>query len=562
MKAMRDELARSMEKLQLEGLERPYFIAYSVQDRTEVRASASFGAMLGSSERRSRYLSVELRVGDYALDNTNFLSLQFGRVGVVSMSAGAIALPLEDDYKELRRQIWLATDAAYKKALEDLSKKRAVLQTRIRLDDIADFSREESATIREDAASAQIDLAQAEALLRELSALFKGMPEVFASTLNISATTTRTRYVNSEGTSFTRTAPLVSFVALAATQAPDGMPLEDFIALYGRSMDQLPKGDELAGRIRELGMRLARLRAAPLLEQYNGPVLFAGEAAAELFAQIFAPNLLATRRPITDNPQFERLSSQLQNPFLDKLGARVLPDFISIIDNPTLDGHGKTQLVGGYRVDDDGVPARETKLVEKGVLKTLLATRNPVPGVTRSTGNRRGAGPAPSNLVMVSEMGLGDEEMKKELLKLVAQRGKEYGVIVRRIANPMFRLSRDRIAQSFFQPDREGGRAESVILAYKLFPDGREELVRNAELSGISAATFKEIVAASSNQTVYSVPFIALEAALPLGAGVRAAVPNIVSFVVPSLLFEDITLKKPSGEMPKPPVAKHPFFDR
>ncbi|MYJ25057.1 MAG: hypothetical protein F4080_05830, partial [Holophagales bacterium] len=46
MQALRDELARSTEQLELEGLERPYFLAYTVRETEQLNAAGSFGALL------------------------------------------------------------------------------------------------------------------------------------------------------------------------------------------------------------------------------------------------------------------------------------------------------------------------------------------------------------------------------------------------------------------------------------------------------------------------------------------------------------------------------------
>ena len=126
MKAMRDELDRSMKQLQLEQLEKPYFISYHVQDRTSLDTSATFGALLSGGLARARYLTVQVRVGSYQSDNSNFMTYPPAANGL----AENILLPVDDDYQELRRQIWLATDEAYKEALEMLSRKRGALENR------------------------------------------------------------------------------------------------------------------------------------------------------------------------------------------------------------------------------------------------------------------------------------------------------------------------------------------------------------------------------------------------------------------------------------------------
>jgi hypothetical protein len=218
-----------------------------------------------------------------------------------------------------------------------------------------------------------------------------------------------------------------------------------------------------------------------------------------------------------------------------------------------------------YRVDDEGVRARETRLVEHGILETLLSTRSPVPGVEHSTGNRRGPGILPSNLVVRAENGLTDQALREQLLKLVKQRGKEYGIVVRRLGNPALKASAQDTLAMFVQRGRGEESAEDPVVAYKVFLDGREELVRNVDMTGISVAAFKEIVAASNSQTVYSAPFAARTLGMfptfsffEIAQGEGGA--PVISIVVPSLLFDDLTLRKPAGEIPKPPVSPHPFF--
>jgi predicted Zn-dependent protease len=567
MKAMLDEMLRSMEALRLEELERPYFISYTVEESTTTRASASFGSLVSSRVDRQRWLTVEVRVGSYDLDNTNFLTLpDFGGGSMLRGFGGQTSLPLEDDYQEIRRQIWLATDGAYKDALENLSRKKAALQNKTRSEEIPDFSREEPATVTTETPPVEVDTSRAEALVRDLSRLFQEMENIFTSKVEVRAKTSRTRFLNSEGSTFTRVLHSAGLTATAATQAVDGLALSDFVSAYGRNMEDLPGREELLAAVREMGARLERLREAPLLELYNGPVLFEGQAAAELVSQVLAPGLLAVRKPVTGDPRMAGLLAMSQGQSLeDKIGARILPRFLGIEDDPTLEAHDVHPFVGGYTVDDQGVPAAPTNLVERGILKTLLSDRTPIQGIEKSTGNRRGGSVMPSNVVVSATDGMTSDELKEELLLLVQDREAEFGILVRRMGNPKIQGSSDPMAMFIsMSTGGDGSKAEGLIEAYKVYPDGREELLRNVEISGISAASFKDIVAASDAAEIYTSPFkggsvvpnfmFSLDSAAGLGP--------LVSWVVPSLLFEDLTLKKPAGEVPNPPVADHPFFDR
>lgn len=534
-RALKDEMNRSMKQLQLERLDKPYFIAYRVTEISGRAVTAHFGALVNSAESRARTLQVEVRVGDYKLDNTNFLS-----PSLRGFSAGA-ALPLEDDYKEIRRQVWLATDAAYKRALEDLARKRAALQNKTRTDDTPDFSQEPAASVDDEGVPAAVDPARMERLARRLSALYREMPDVHQGAVMVNVFNQRTWYHDSEGRLSKRFRPLAAFAANAVSQAPDGAPLARTISAHARSLDGLPAEEELVRRVREMGASVRDLRAAPTLESYNGPVLFEGDAAPEIFERVFVPNLLATRRPVAEGTR----SVGRESPFLDKLGARVLPEFLSAADRPALDGIAGQPLLGGMNVDDQGVPVQETALVEKGVLKTLLTTRTPVRRIERSNGHARGGGPAPTNLVVTAENGLRPAELRAKFLDMLKAQDKEFGVIVRSVGGAV----------------QAAGAAEpalSLVLAYKVFPDGREELVRGVEVSGLSASTFKEILAASQDPAVVTGAFRG--GVMPGGHGFPT--DRTVSFAVPALLFEDVTIKKISRELPKPPVAPHPYFDR
>jgi hypothetical protein len=526
MKAMRDELDRSMKQLQLEQLEKPYFISYRVQDRTSLDTAATFGALLSGSLARARYLTVQVRVGAYQSDNSNFMTYPPQANGLTEN----VLLPLDDDYQELRRQIWLATDTAYKAALEMLSRKRGALENRKARENLSDFSKEPPTTSLEPFSPIRMDLAQAEALVRNLSTLFRQSPEIYTSSVSLGISDTRSWYLNSEGSAVTEETSGASFVALAQTQALDGTMLPDMVMSSARSMEALPKESELASQIRVMADRLTRVRRAPMVDRYSGPVLFEGAAGAEVFSQVFAPKLLAMRTPASDNPQMEAYAAQNVSKFQDRLGSRVLPNFLSVVDDPTQASYQGTPLVGSHAVDDEGVQTRPTTLVEKGFLKTLLNTRDPVSGIPQSTGSFRTFAAQPSNVLITVTEGVSAQELKDQFLIMVKQRNKEFGVVVRKAGREI----------------------------YKVYPDGHEELMRVGQFDGLDDSAFKDLAAASRDLTVYSIPFAAYGGRLYSGQ----TMAPLVSFVAPSLLFEDLTLKPATGELPRLPLSKHPYFDK
>ncbi|MGD0221032.1 MAG: metallopeptidase TldD-related protein [Terriglobia bacterium] len=526
MKAMRDELDRSMKQLQLEQLEKPYFISYHVQDRTSLDTSATFGALLSGGLARARYLTVQVRVGNYQSDNSNFMTYPPAANGL----ATNVLLPLDDDYQELRRQIWLATDEAYKEALEMLSRKRGALENRKARENLPDFSKEEPATSLEAFSPIKMDLPQAEALVKNLSALFRQSPEIYTSSASLAVNDTRSWYLNSEGSAVTNETSGATFMAVAETQAVDGTMLPAWNMASARSMEALPKESELASRIRNLADVLTRDRRASVVDRYNGPVLFDGAAGAEVFSQAFVPKLLAMRTPASDNPQMEAYAGQGVSKLQDRLGSRVLPRFMSIVDDPTQASYQGTPLIGSHAADDEGVRARPTNLIDGGYLKTLLNSRDPVSGIPQSTGSFRTFGAQPSNVIVTVTEGMSEQELKDLLLSMVKQRNKEFGVIVRGVGREI----------------------------YKVYPDGHEELMRVGQFDGLDDAAFKDLAATSRDLTVYSLPYAAYGGRLYPGQ----ALAPLVSFVAPSLLFEDLAIKPLTGGLPRLPLSKHPYFDK
>lgn len=533
-RAMRDELQRSMKKLQLEQMQRPYFISYHVFEADDKDASGFLGSLINASESRSRILTVDVRVGDYSLDNSNFLSFSFGN-GVVF--TGYQELPLDDNYDELRRQLWLATDGAYKKALEDFSHKRAALENRHRTEDIPDFSKQPPTSTEDIQPRAEASIEDLRNMARRLSLLFREAPTLQTSRVNVDAKNVIERFVTSEGSFYTRRTGMVTLHATATTQAPDGMPLNSAFTFYRHSLHDLPEESQIATRIKGIIQNLNDLQAAPVSKEYNGPVLFEGQAAAEMVRR-FAGHLTAQPEMVSDNQQIMQQvmrGQQQESSLLNKRGARVLPEFLSLVDDPTANEHDGQLLWGSYKVDEEGTPAQQKVVVENGILKTLLTSRAPVRGILQSTGNLRGAGVAPSNLFLNASKSVSPDELKKQLLDMVKSRSLEYGILVRRLSN------------------------RDANLAYRIYPDGHEELIRYAIFASAGPASFKDIVAVSNTPTVHTEPFAPVQRGLMPSFANSFGVPTLVSYVAPSLLFEDLTVEQPTGDVPKPPLITNPL---
>jgi len=265
------------------------------------------------------------------------------------------------------------------------------------------------------------------------------------------------------------------------------------------------------------------------------------DAVAQLVRWNLIPSLIAMKNTISGMPGARPNPNQAENPFLDKIGARVLPDFLSLSDNPTIEQYEKWHLAGFSKMDEDGMLSRKLKLIENGTLKALLASRDPVRGVDHSTGSRHAGQAAPSNLIMTVSNGLSAADLRAKFMEMLKQRNRPFGIVVRRMS-----------------PNNTGS---SVLLASKVFPDGHEELVRGMQFVGFNATSFKDVVAASSDLN-----FLTLRYLPPPGQfGMRnEGEDNLtpVSMLIPSLLFEDVTMRRNRAATPNPPVSGPPFFDK
>ncbi|UCC41408.1 MAG: hypothetical protein JSV96_08315 [Candidatus Aminicenantes bacterium] len=568
LKALKDEMVRSIEELRLKDLEKPYFIEYGVDEVETFFIKAVFGAVVRSDHGRNRVLRVDLRVGSYDLDSSDFMSRSSP---YAMMGGGPRSLVLENDYTALRHDVWLATDDAYKQALEQLSAKRSFIQTKVQTEKIPDFSREEAIETVAPRRAEIFDQNEWEEKLRRLSKIFRKFPAIYDSGIGLTVSFAHKYYLNSEGSVSRQPVSLVSFHAHAATQASDGMRLAHFVPFYGTSLEQFPPEKEMASAIEKIAEELTALASAPVEEKYLGPVLLTGEAASELFAQVLGPQFSGQRPPLVED---ERMAAMMpESRFAMRLNRRVLPTFLTVVDDPTQQAYGENPLIGSYKVDDQGVLAQPVTLVERGFLRTLLMTRRPRKEITQSNGHGR-AMPYGSpnvqigNLFIKNTGGKSFNELKQEMIHLCQEQNLSYGLIIRKLDNPTI-TGREL---SVFALSRSGGRGPETIsapiLIYKVYvEDGREELVRGLTVTEMTIAMLKNIVAAGKDYFVNN----RITGGGGLGGSVFAyafMLSNLgmsgipTSVVAPSVLFEEVELKGSTGPQKKPALLKHPFFKK
>jgi predicted Zn-dependent protease len=543
MNAMKDELRRSMEQLKLEGDPGPYYLSYQVDDSSLVGFASEFGAPMASADNRSRSVKIDLRVGSYSQDNSNFLSGT--NISSLLSSSASARLPLDDDYYGLRRGLWMTTDRAYKTALDTLSKKKNYLQNVVQAESIPDFTKGNATSSLLAENPRTVDKARWSQLVDQTAKLFSGLPEIQRSRVVLTIQIVNSYYINSEGAEVIEPYSVARLDISASIQADDGMPLNANRSYVTRP-DTLPDKAALEADVRKMISDLLASKTAPVAEQYSGPVLFVGQAAGELFNQGFAVFLSARRQPVTDNPSATRLR---ENPFLEKINTKVAANFLSVKAVPTMKTYGKQGLIGSCTVDEEGVPCQDVSLIENGILKNLLATRTPVKGFTQSNGHARGGGVAPSVIQISSTNKKPMAQLKQDLMNAAKEEGLPFGYIVYGVtpgavgggasATLSALLSRqDQAEPTMF-------RLANPYSIFRLYPDGKEEPVRGAEFGSIHINSLRNILATSDDETIHD---------FAIGSSHPATV------ITPSLLITGIDLKKSlgAGTYPKLPIVGPP----
>jgi len=351
--AMRDEMARSRARLVLPPQAPPYYLEYRLLDIEQKTVAASFGALLTSSTVRNRFMDVNARVGDYQLDSSNFIGgNEFqGFIG----STGGVGI--DGDYNSLRQDLWLATDQAYKEALNQLSSKRAFLLNLTRPPEIPDFSREQAVKDVEPKLATDWTTRNWEQEARDASSVLRAFPELYGSRLVYHMAVMNYYLMTTEGTEVRVPREVAAIEASLETQSDDGYPLHNFYTAYANSPGELPPSSVVREGLEKAARNLMAVRESPTATDYSGPVLFEAPAAGALVAQIVAPSVGGARPPLASGQGFEQFLERVggRSEWSGRVGTRVLPPGVSLVDDPSRKDYQGAPLIGGYAVDDEEI---------------------------------------------------------------------------------------------------------------------------------------------------------------------------------------------------------------
>ena len=569
--AMHDEMERSKTRLELKipGTDqpvRPYYVEYRLLDLDFREISGEFGTLLNSNHSRSRFMNVEARVGNYKLDSSNFIS-EDGFRGFIG-STGSVGI--DRDYDSLRQDLWIATDQAFKEAVETYSRKQAYLSSLARQSDINDFSKAEPVHLIEPLVMADWTNRNWEQEVRDTSATLRAFPKIYEGRVTYYLVFATEYLVTSEGSEIRTNRSFAAIESGMNALADDGMPINHFFATYAVRPADLPGPDAVRKSLNVTGSELMALRSAPAAPDYTGPVLFEARAAAPLLAQILGPAINGARPPVSFTPVVEQLLSGLggKSDWITRIGARVLPASVTVVDDPSAKEFQGTPLLGSYAVDDEGVRAQKVTLVENGTLKNELMSRRPGPDFDQSNGHGRSAflsdaKPTMSSLFFTSKETMSPADLKKKFLDQCREQKLAYCMIVREMDNPTISLLHQdefqTLLASFGGGAGTGDRLPLVV--YRVYPeDGREEIVRGARLIGINSRAIRNIAGIGSDNYVYNYMQSQINgfAGTALGAFGSAQNGLPASVVAPSLLFEEVEVRGSRGEPKRLPLVPPP----
>jgi predicted Zn-dependent protease len=524
---LKQEMDRNFSILKEKSDPAPYFISYSVSEQKTDFFSGSLGTLQGQGSNTSRIFDVSVRVGSPKLDNyhaTRGERPQFTR---------ATLLPLDDDPDGIRRRVWMETDRATRAATQRLINLRTSTQVNVAAEDQSDdFSKEEPSVYASTPKKFNVDTKTWEDAVRKWSGEFKKFPQVLSSGVSVRLFQETKYLVNTEGTRVQHGRTFARITIGASSKAEDGMDLSTSESFEAEFPDGLPKDDRVRTAVQKVAADLTKLLAAPVVDAFVGPAILSGRASGVFFHEIFGHRIEGHRqKDESDQQTFTRM-----------VNSRVLPEFLSVVFDPTKKTLAGTDLNGWYDYDDEGVKARPVKAVENGILKTFLMSRSPIKGFPQSNGHgRKQAGLEPvsrqSNLIVESSKQVTSSHLRQMLIDEMRRQGKTHGFYF------------EHVTGGFTTTGRSGFQSFKVLplVVYRVYADGRpDELVRGVDIVGTPLSSFARIVATSDKLEVFNGYCGAESGSVP------------VSAVSPAILVSELEIQKKEKGRDRPPLLPAP----
>lgn len=523
----KEELDRNFRILKEKGDPAPYFLQYGIVEHETESYGANLGAVHVSNRSHSRIVDISVRVGSNKLDN--YHSTQ----GERPQFSTPVALPIENKPDEIRRRLWVETDRTWRRAAQRFINLKTSTQVNVAASDTSDdFSQEQPSTFIAAPAVLKAGGTVWEDRARKWSAIFRKHPGILAGGVGVQLSRETKYLVNSEGTRLQHGRGFARITFSARGKASDGMDLITTGSFEAEAADGLPNDATVSAEIERVASELIGLLKAPVVDPFVGPAILSGRAAAVFFHEIFGHRIEGHRQK--DDAEGQT--------FTKMVGSEVLPDFLSVIFDPTRKTAVGVDLNGTYQFDDEGVKARPVTVVDKGVLKTFLLSRSPIQNFPNSNGHgRKQAGlevvSRQSNLIVESARQVPEPKLRQMLIDEIKRQNKPYGFLF------------DQVTGGYTTTGRRGLQAYTVmpLIVYRVYADGRpDELVRGVDIVGTPLSSFARILATSDKQQVFNGYCGAESGTVP------------VSAVSPALLVSEIEIQKKDKGRDRPPILEAP----
>ncbi len=539
MNILSGELDREFKTLQKEETP-PYFMSYTVTDVYETQVSASFGVVTGSYTTKNRLFSVEVRVGDYTMDNTREIrGDQFG--DFFDRYGGLQRLPMDNSMeKAIRMELWKETNDRYRSAVRRFAKVKSNVAVKVEAEDKSnDYSiiAEHPNSIEPpfDPAEIMPDIAGWEQKVKKYSSAFLALNDMFEGDARLSFRLERRYFVSTEGTRLAANRSLATLVINATVKAEDGMELPLYKTYSAFNPTELPSDTIVVADAKAIVTKLQAMKAAPVVDPYTGPAILSGRASGVFFHEIFGHRIEGHR---------QKKESEGQT-FKKKIGEKVLPDFVDVYSDPTMMEFNGTKLLGYYTYDDEGVRGERVDVVKNGVFKNFLMSRSPIEGFPKSNGHGRcQAGSAPvsrqSNLIVATSNPIPYAALREMLIAECKKQNKEFGLIF------------EDIQGGFTMTGRTTPNAFNVLPTevYRVYTDGRpDELVRGVDLVGTPLVMFSNITATGDKPEIFNGRCGAESGWVP------------VSAISPALFVSQIEVQKKTKSQERPALLPRPDAD-
>jgi hypothetical protein len=504
IKAMKDELRRNMSELRYDGFEKPFYIAYSIDDVTEFNVASSMGGLLRSNESRSRAKNIRVLVGNYefndeSLDDNNSSPSE----------ANEIQLPLDNDYFGIRRSLWVTTDYIYKSAARQYKKNLETLQEKNKTIETMPhrrFASKPVVSITMDAKAYPMNLKNFERDLNALTEVFSRYPLIEYSGAYMSFVKGYTYFVNSEGSLARTPIQQATMQIYAQRKTTEGETIHDMLVYNGITPDDFPSQADLMKKVVAMSELLVGNPVKPLDEEYSGPVLIVGQKLAETMGR----TMFTSRESLSYSDALPDPRGRQQDPAASidsKLGKPVVNENLTVRVRSGLKEYKGTTLLGSYPIDREGVvPEEDVLLIENGILRNLLNDRSLIKPDERATGHASGPG-----VVEISvKGGIGFQKLREQLIAEAKKQGLDFGLIIEEELT-----------------DNVPG-----VKATKIFINGnKDEVFKGGMIQALTLKDLKSMIGASDQIKVYNL----------YGRGNQ----NITSYIIPeAMLLRDVEVNK------------------